>query len=261
MSHTNNARICEIYLEYDNSNVEHAKAQPIINRYIKHNQFDEALDAFLELAFDGDRIFQHNAGVLLQCIDDVRDYQSAFEWYKKSVAQNYAPAKERLGSMYEFGDGGLPVDHHAAIALYRESSDQGNLHSTYNLGMMLAKGSSCVARNLPLALQLLNRAAEQGHGLMKMNLGVIYLEDCNNEDAASYWFKQAFDQDTYVSVDLGHYFLHRAQNRRQHRNKHLELSHYWFSVAVAYGYQENVVDLFEGDQDVIKAFEAHGQFH
>ena len=121
MNKANNARVCELYLEFDQTNVEHAEAQLIINDLLKSHNYPKVLDVFLELADKGDRIFQHNAGVLFQCIDEVRDYQSAFYWYKKSVVQDYAPAKERLGSMLEHGDGGLPVDLSAAVRLYRSS--------------------------------------------------------------------------------------------------------------------------------------------
>lgn len=259
MNKANNARVCELYLEFDQSNIEHASAQMITKNLLKSHNYQEALNVFLDLADKGDRTFQHNAGVLYQCIDEVRDYQSALACYKKAVAQDFAPAKERLGSMYEFGDGGLPVDLSAAIKLYRESSDQGNLHSTYNLGMILATGSNCSEKNVALALPLLLEAAKKGHALMKFNLGVTYLEDCKNSQAANHWFKLAFEQDPFVAVDLGHFYLNRYNTQQSEKSS--ALSHYWFATAVAYGYQDHVLDIFNGDQAVLNSFKVQGHFH
>ena len=260
MINANNARVCELYLEYDDSNVEHARAQLETKHFLKTHNYQKVLDVFLELADKGDRTFQHNVGVLFHCIDEVRDYQLAFSWYKKAVAQDFAPAKERLACMYEFGDGGLPVDLKAAIRLYKESSDKGNLHSTYSLGMILAKGSSCSEKNLPLALSLLLKAAHQGHALMKFNVGIIHLEDCNNAPAANDWFKLAYEQDNVVAVDLGHYYLERY-NLGIEREKSSALSHYWFASAIACGHQDQVLEIFNGDYSVLKAFQFQGRFH
>ena len=260
MSNENNARVCKLYLEFDDSNVEHASAQLMTQRFLKSHNYPKVLEVFLELAERGDRTFQHNAGVLLQCIDEVRDYQLALNWYKKSVEQDFAPAKERLACMYEFGDGGMPVDLKAAIRLYKESSDQGNIHSTYSLGMILAHGSNCSEKNLPLALSLLLKAANEGHALMKFNLGIIYLEECHNTPAANHWFKLAFDQDSVVSVDLGHYYLERY-NSHKDSERSAALSHYWFATAIAYGFQDLVLDMFNGDRSVLNNFQLQGHFH
>lgn len=260
MSNVNNARVCELYLVYDDSNVEHARAQLETKHLLKNHSYQKVLDVFLELADKGDRTFQHNVGVLFHCIDEVQDYQLAFSWYKKAVAQDFAPAKERLACMYEFGDGGLPVDLKAAIRLYKESSDQGNIHSTYNLGMILAKGSNCSEKNLPRALPLLLKAAHQGHALMKFNVGIVHLEECHNAIIANDWFKRAFEQDSVVSVDLGHYYLERY-NREIDRERSSALSHYWFAMAIAYGHQDQVLEIFNGDRSILNAFQSQGRFH
>lgn len=259
MNKANNARVCDLYLEYDIKNIEHAKAQLITKDLLKSHNYSDALEVFLELADQGDPAFQHNAGVLYQCIDEVRDYTSALLWYKKAVAQDFAPAKERLGSMYEFGDGGLPVDLSAAISLYRESADQGNLHSAYNLGMILATGSNCSTKNVPMALPLLLEAARQGHALMKFNLGIVYHTELKNEPMANHWFKQAFDQDSLVSIDLGNYYLDRYH--RCHHSKDAALSQYWFAAAIACGYEKWVLDIFDGNREVLSVFKTSGRFH
>jgi len=260
MNNENNARVCELYLSYDKSNVEHAGAQLESKIFLETHNYPKLLDVFMELADKGDRTFQHNVGVLFHCIDEVRDYQLAFSWYMKAVAQDFAPAKERLACMYEFGDGGLPVDLKAAIRLYKESSDQGNLHSTYNLGMILAKGSSCAEKNLPMALTLLQAAAEQGHALMKFNFGIIHLEECHNAPVANDWFKRAFEEDDVVSVDLGHYYLGRY-NLNIDKKTSSTLSHYWFATAIAYGHEKQVLEIFNGDRSILNAFQLQSRFH
>ena len=236
MNTANNTRVCELYLQFDDSNIEHAQARKVTEACMRNNHYSPALGAFLKLAEKGDRAFQHNTGVLLQCISEVRDYEAAANWYRAAVKQNFAPAKERLGVMYEFGDGGLPVDNSAAVALYRESADQGNLHSIYNLGMILSQGSNCVPQNLRRAEDLLLTAATAGHALMKVNLGIVYLKYFGEADKAAFWFKLAVTQDPYVAVDLGELYLHGEPNIAA------DMMHaqYWLTIAVAFGYEKEV---------------------
>lgn len=257
MNTENNSRICKLYLQFDESNIEHAQARKITEACIRSNDYNPALGSFIKLAEKGDRAFQHNTGVLMQCISDVRDYDGAVQWYRAAVKQNFAPAKERLAVMYEFGEGGLPVDNSAAVALYRESADQGNMHSIYNLGMILSQGSNCVPQNLKRAEHLLLTAATSGHALMKLNLGIVYLKYFGEADKAAFWFNLAVTQDPYVALDLGELYLHGEANIAADMTR----AEYWLAIAVAYGY-ESEVNMILGDQaPKMTTFTTPGHLH
>jgi len=234
----NNARVCKLYLQYDESNIEHTEAKKLTDSYINAQSYDQALGVFLKLANNGDRFFQHNAGVLLQCIESIRDYDSAYRWFSASAKQGYAPAKERLGCMYEFGDGSVPVDMPTAMTLYSESAAQGNIHGMYNLGMLISEGNSCIPRNLDAAEELLLQAAEKGHALMKLNLGLFYLGIAEQEDKASRWFNLAVEQDPVVAIDLGLWYLESSAVHPHY----LKLSHFWLGVAVSFGHRDEVLE-------------------
>lgn len=246
MNEANNARVCELFLQFDESNIEHTNAKKLTDSYISSKSYDQALGVFLKLANRGDRFFQHNAGVLMQCIESVRDYDSAYHWFRASVEQDYAPAKERLGCMYEFGDGCVPVDMKTAVTLYTESAAQGNIHGIYNLGMLISEGNSKIPRNLDTAEELLIQAAEKGHALMKLNLGLFYLDITDQKDKAAHWFKLAVEQDSVVAIDLGLWYL-ESLDKHPHN---LQLSHYWLGVAVALGHEKEVLNALNNDDEI-----------
>ena len=245
MNEANNARVCKLFLQFDESNIEHTNAKKLSDSYISSESYDQALGVFLKLANTGDRFFQHNAGVLMQCIESVRDYDSAFRWFRASVEQDYAPAKERLGCMYEFGDGSVPIDITTAMTLYSESAAQGNIHGIYNLGMLISEGGNNVPHNPDAGEQLLIQAAEQGHALMKLNLGLFYLGFPEHQDKASKWFNLAVQQDSIVAIDLGLWYLEVAEKHPHN----LQLSHFWLGVAAALGHEKGVLAALSNDDD------------
>jgi TPR repeat protein len=258
VNEANNARVCKLFLQYDESNIEHTNAKKLTDCYISSKSYDQALGVFLKFANKGDRFFQHNAGVLMQCIESVRDYDSAYHWFSASVEQDYAPAKERLGCMYEFGDGAVPVDLKTAMSLYSESAAQGNIHGIYNLGMLISEGNSKVPQNLDAAEDLLIQAAEQGHALMKFNLGLFYLNTKGQEDKALNWFNLAVQQDSIVAIDLGLWYLETLD---LHPNN-LQLSHYWLGVAAALGHEQEVLSVLNSDDgDITHSLTHEGTLH
>ena len=250
MNEANNARVCKLFLQFDENNIEHANAKRLSDSYISSQSYDQALGVFLKLANTGDRFFQHNAGVLLQCIESVRDYNSAYRWFSASAKQDYAPAKERLGCMHEFGDGDLPVDISTAMTLYSESAAQGNIHGIYNLGMLISEGGENVPHNPSAGEQLLIQAAEQGHALMKLNLGLFYQGITDQPEKAAEWFNQAVQQDPIVAIDLGLWYLETA-NENPHN---IQISHFWLGVAASFGHgKEVLVALSNNDEEVTQS--------
>ncbi|RVU85362.1 sel1 repeat family protein [Leucothrix sargassi] len=258
VNEANNARVCKIFLQFDENNAEHANVKKLTDTYISTQSYEQALGLFLKLAKKGDRFFQHNAGVLLQCIESVRDYDSAYHWFRASVEQDYAPAKERLGCMYEFGDGNVKVDTRRALTLYSESASQGYIHSIYNIGMILSEGNDTVPRDPKAGKELLIQAAVEGHALMKLNLGLLYLADPKLKQEAPVWFERAVQQDSLVAIDLGLWFLESADAHPHNA----QLSHYWFGVALALGHEQEVnLALSQGDEPIAQSFSYEETVH
>ena len=53
-----------------------------------------------------------------------RDYNSAMKWYRKAADQGIAPAKYRIGRLYEDGNG-VQQDYDEAVKWYREAAAHG----------------------------------------------------------------------------------------------------------------------------------------
>ncbi|MBQ8098978.1 MAG: sel1 repeat family protein [Bacteroidaceae bacterium] len=68
-----------------------------------------------------------------------RDSEKAKYWYQKSAEQGYAKAQNSLGLFYELGKG-LMKDYEKAIYWYQKSAEQGYAIGQYNLGRLYEKG-------------------------------------------------------------------------------------------------------------------------
>jgi TPR repeat protein len=83
------------------------------------------------------------------CYEDgkgvARDYAQALRWYEKAAAQDYAPAQNAIGHLYDTRNGydtGNAVNRDDAEALgwYHKAADRGNARSRYHIGMFYADG-------------------------------------------------------------------------------------------------------------------------
>ena len=116
-------------------------------------------------------------------------------WIQKAADQGYASAQNKLGFMYDTGDG-VAKNKYLAVQWYQKAADQGNASAQYNLGVMYDTGDG-VAKNKDLAVQWYQKAADQGHASAQYNLGVIYANGdgvAKNNYLAVQWYQKAADQ-------------------------------------------------------------------
>jgi len=103
---------------------------------------------------------------------DNKLYTEAFTWFEKAAGQGDAKSQNRLGIIYEFGDGVAKNDTEA-VKWYRKAADQGDALGQYNLGVMYESGSG-VPKDEAEAIKWFKKAAEQGNTLAQNNLGSMY---------------------------------------------------------------------------------------
>ena len=64
------------------------------------------------------------------------DFHKAFDWYRKSAAQNHARALWNMGNFYAVGGGVVEKDFNKASALLEESAKYGFLDAMLHLGQV-----------------------------------------------------------------------------------------------------------------------------
>jgi uncharacterized protein len=89
------------------------------------NQYATAFRLFRLLAEGGDATAQNRLGQMYEAGQGVpEDYVLAVTWYRRAADQGSKVAQWNLGSMYEFGKG-VPQDHVQAHKWYNLSATQG----------------------------------------------------------------------------------------------------------------------------------------
>ena len=105
-------------------------------------------------------------------MDVQRDSAKSMEWYRKAAEAGEPKAWERIGSMYDHGEG-VPVDYAEARRYYDKAVQAGVANAYTDIGMQYdhARG---VARDLAKALEYYRKGAERGSSASISNLGYAY---------------------------------------------------------------------------------------
>ena len=90
-----------------------------------------------------------------------QNYDTAFEFFKKSAEQNYAPAQYKLGLSYAYGQG-TEKDPVTAAAWYKKSASQDYALAQRTLGALYISGDG-VEQNKSLALAWYDLLADGGN--------------------------------------------------------------------------------------------------
>ncbi len=101
-----------------------------VRRYLENGEFSAAIELLLEYAHQGNAWAQHFVGELYLAINPP-NYASASEWFLRSVAEDYAPAKFSLANLYLTGRG-VEKNEAEAVSLLKEAEQQGD-HSAHLL--------------------------------------------------------------------------------------------------------------------------------
>jgi TPR repeat protein len=99
-------------------------------------------------------------------------YKAEFADILPQAESGDAAAQNRIGEMYEFGQG-VERDTDAAFAWYRKAADQGNVTAWHNLGRAYNFGTG-VPQDYAKAEEWYRKAAERGHQQAMFFLGTLY---------------------------------------------------------------------------------------
>lgn len=101
-----------------------------------------------------------------------RNYQTAFEWFKKSADNGYATAQNLLGACYQFG-AGTEINPQQAFAYYKKAADQNDPQANDNLGECYYYGFG-TERDYAKAVACYQRAIKLGFNGSLANLATCY---------------------------------------------------------------------------------------
>jgi cell division protein FtsZ len=101
-----------------------------------------------------------------------RDLEAAFRAYFKAAKRGHAGAQNRLGWMYERGEG-VETDYAAAAHWHRRAAEQGHLNGMNDLGYLYRQGRG-VSRDFEQALYWFHQAAKRNYSYAEFNIGQMY---------------------------------------------------------------------------------------
>ena len=158
-------------------------------RAIKNEEYKVEFDSLLADAEGGQARAQNRIGEMYEYGQGVeRNLENAFEWYSKAAKQGLLAAVHNLARAYNFGTG-TEIDYQQAEVLYREAATQGYADSMFFLGTLYATKNGNEKQTDPdqLAYAWMNAASERGNqtaGVIKQRL-LMKLDDTGRSEAES----------------------------------------------------------------------------
>ena len=149
-------------------------------------------------ATNGNALAQNRIGVMFeigQGLNIVRNYAKAVEWYTMAAEQGYRDAEANLAFMHESGRG-IDQDHVKAAEWYLKAAEKGEAFSQFHLGLLYEKGRG-VPQNQGAAARWIERAAENGLGEAQFKIATMYREGHGLDKdaiAAMRWYERAARQ-------------------------------------------------------------------
>ena len=102
---------------------------------------------------------------------DNKEYEKAIELYKKAAALGHIGVLNRLGGMYQYGEGVEQSDTEA-VKWYRKGAEAGNANAMCNLGWMYENGQGVEQSNTE-AVKWYKKAADGGNAWAMNRLGEL----------------------------------------------------------------------------------------
>jgi len=124
-----------------------------------------------------------------------KDFQ--IKWFKDQYNKNKtALIAATIGKMYQYGYGGVKLNHITSLQWYELAAQQDDLIAQNNLGYMYSKGKG-LEMDSKKAVFWYRKAANQGYAKAQSHLGYMYrkgygIEKDNSE--AIYWYRKATNQ-------------------------------------------------------------------
>lgn len=172
------------------------------------------------------KVAQHGypmAAMLLgKFYEEISDYASAIQWYRKAAERNHSGAQYYLGHLYDLGFG-VKKDMVIAVQWYRKAAEQGNSMAQRSLAYCYIRGKG-VKQDYDEAIRWfvkeakcrkeknignfllqycgddsidwITKVAENGYATAQHKLGSYYESGYKikqSYERAAYWYKKAFD--------------------------------------------------------------------
>jgi cell division protein FtsZ len=121
-----------------------------------------------------------------------RDLAAAFRAYLKAARRGHPGAQNRLGWMYERGEG-VEADYAEAAEWHRRAAEQGHLNGMNDLGYLYRQGRG-VERDFEQALYWFHQAAKRNYSYAEFNIGQMYEKGCGVQrdlGEAVNWYRKA----------------------------------------------------------------------
>jgi len=121
-----------------------------------------------------------------------RNLEAAFRTYLKAAKRGHPGAQNRLGWMYERGEG-VELDYARAAEWHRRAAVQGHLNGMNDLGYLYRQGRG-VERDFEQALYWFHQAAKRNYSYAEFNIGQMYEKGCGVQrdlGEAVNWYRKA----------------------------------------------------------------------
>lgn len=164
------------------------------------------------------------------------DYALAFEYAKKSAAQNNGDGIWTLALCYEYGRG-VEEDVAKAVALYRKGAELGHAPSQNNLACYMMRGDY-LANDDEAAFLLFEQAAMQGYKLAEFSLCKMYElgrgTEVNLAKAIEWGEKAATGGSADTQYEVAKLYTYTTDDGEM---IDVERSRYWYTQAAAQGHE------------------------
>jgi TPR repeat protein len=161
-----------------------------------------------------------------------KDFEKAFNWYKKAAEQGHAEAQFNLGNCYCNGEG-VAKDSGEAFKWYKKAAEQGHANAQCFLGICYTIGQD-VTKDLVEAARWWKKAAEQGEMKAQCIIGHCYMRGdgvTKDFDEAFKWYEKAAEQgDAVAQCNLGFRYA-----KGEGVTKNLTEAFKWFKKAAEQG--------------------------
>jgi hypothetical protein len=126
--------------------------------------------------------YEHGSGV-------EKSHDKAIQFLRAAATSGNPLAEFDLGSLYNNGAGGMPMDKVQACYLFGEAADQGNLRAMHNVAYCYQVGAG-MNKDSGQAIHYYTRAAEAGDTGSQHNLAMVYGE-LGEAGKAYFWLRVA----------------------------------------------------------------------
>jgi trehalose/maltose transport system substrate-binding protein len=189
------------------SSVIHASRSPTLSgadwfaeakSYLDVMDYAKALPLLTKAAEVGNADAMNRLGSLYEKGQGVaQDYAQARQWFQKAADKGDGSAMNHLGELYKEGGPGLAQDNAQARAWYQKAADKGDAEAMYKLGQLYWEGGPGLAQDYAEAREWYQKAAEAGNAVGMNKLGYLYrygLGVAQDYAQAREWFQKAADK-------------------------------------------------------------------